>query len=135
MEFKVEGSRRNKKFVEAIMPSIIKQLKLESSQKMVMVKIEDEIPGNEGLTLDLSESTGVYLVVLRPRRYLIDLAQTIAHEMVHVSQMAKGKLKTKGKFHYWCGKKYTNKTKYLDRPWEIDAFAKQEIIMRRALEE
>ena len=30
--------------------------------------------------------------------------------------------------------KYGKKTKYLDMPWELDAFARQEIILRRAIE-
>jgi len=28
---------------------------------------------------------------------------------------------------------YTKKTEYLDQPWEQDAFAKQELIFRRAI--
>jgi hypothetical protein len=34
----------------------------------------------------------------------------------------------------WKGKRYSKKTKYLDMPWEIDAFSKQELLLRRALE-
>ena len=40
MEYKVSGSKRNKKFVEAIMPSIITQLGLDNSRKAVIVQIE-----------------------------------------------------------------------------------------------
>jgi hypothetical protein len=32
------------------------------------------------------------------------------------------------------GRRYTKKTRYLDQPWEQDAFARQEIIVRRAIE-
>jgi hypothetical protein len=55
--------------------------------------------------------------------------------MVHVAQMAKGKLKTaKNGSAVWCGKQYSKRTKYLNMPWEVDAFSKQEIIFRRAIE-
>ena len=60
---------------------------------------------------------------------------TLAHEMVHVRQMAKGILKIKNGVNYWCGKRYTKRTKYLDQPWEQDAFARQEIVFRKAITE
>lgn len=136
MEFKVEGSRRNKKFVEALLPSIFTQLKLENCRKAVVIRVADECGDNSGVTLDLSEATGCYMVVIKPHRNLKDIGITLAHEMVHVKQMAKGTLKTteKGE-HIWAGKVYSKKTAYLSMPWEIEAFSRQELILRRAIEE
>jgi len=136
MEIKVEGSRRNKKFVEAMLPSMMRQLKIENCSKALLIRIADEC-GNDsqGLTLDLSTHTGSYLVVLKPRRNLVDLGLTLAHEMVHVKQLAKGILKQKRSGSTWLGKMYGNKTPYLDQPWEIEAFSKQELILRRAFGE
>jgi hypothetical protein len=51
-----------------------------------------------------------------------------------VRQMALGLLKTENGANYWRGKRYTPRTKYLDMPWEVDAFSKQELIFRRAIE-
>jgi hypothetical protein len=136
MEFKVEGSRRNKKFVEAILPSMISQLKLENCTKAVVIRIKDECEDNQGITVDLSELTGCYMVVIKPTRKLKDIGLTLAHEMVHVKQLAKGILKNKQNgVNIWAGKRYTNKIAYLDMPWEIEAFSKQELILRRAFEE
>jgi hypothetical protein len=136
MEYKVEGSRRNKKFVEAILPSMISQLKLENCTKAVVVRIANECEGNQGITVDLSELTGCYMVVIAPTRKLKDIGLTLAHEMVHVKQLAKGILKNKQNgVNIWAGKRYTNKVAYLDMPWEIEAFSKQELILRRAFEE
>ena len=136
MEYKVEGSRRNKKFVEAILPSMISQLKLENCTKAVVIRIADECEGNQGITVDLSELTGCYMVVIKPTRNLKDIGLTLAHEMVHVKQLAKGILKNKQNgVNIWAGKRYTNKVAYLDMPWEIEAFSKQELILRRAFEE
>jgi hypothetical protein len=136
MEYKVEGSRRNKKFVEAILPSMISQLKLENCTKAVVIRIADECDGNQGITVDLSELTGCYMVVIKPTRNLKDIGLTLAHEMVHVKQLAKGILKNKQNgVNIWAGKRYTNKVAYLDMPWEIEAFSKQELILRRAFEE
>jgi hypothetical protein len=136
VEFKVEGSRRNKKFVEAILPSMFKQLNLENSTKAVVIRIADECGDNSGITVDLSAATGCYMVVIKPNRRLKEIGLTLAHELVHVKQMAKGILKsTKNGTHIWAGKKYSKKTAYLSMPWEIEAFSRQELILRRAIEE
>ena len=136
LEIKVEGSRRNKKFVEAILPSIVTQLKLDTCKKALLIRLYDECNGNEGTTLDLSAVTGAYLVVIKPKRKLKEIALALAHEMVHVKQMAKGILKSaKNGDHMWAGKRYSKDTAYLSRPWEIEAFSKQELILRRAIEE
>jgi hypothetical protein len=136
LETKVEGSRRNKKFIESMLPSMIKQLGLEKSNKAVLIRVADECQGNnQGLTIDLSAQTGAYLVVIKPKRSLVELGLTLAHEMVHVRQLAKGMLKQKRSGHTWLGKMYGKKTPYLDMPWEIEAFSKQELILRRAFEE
>ena len=136
IEIKVEGSRRNKKFVEAMLPSMLRQLKLENSSKALLIRIADECENNsQGLTLDLSKHTGAYLVVIKPQRDLVQMGLTLAHEMVHVKQLAKGILKQKRSGNTWLGKMYGKKTPYLDQPWEIEAFSKQELILRRAFEE
>ena len=135
MEIKVEGSRRNKKFVEALLPSMLRQLKIENCSKALLIRIADECENNQGLTLDLSAATGAYLVVIKPNRNLLQLGLTLAHEMVHVKQLAKGILKQKRIGHTWVGKMYGRNTPYLDQPWEIEAFSKQELILRRAFEE
>jgi hypothetical protein len=134
MEFKVSGSKRNKKFVEAILPSMITQLGLDSSRKAVVIQIEDDGTPNMGTTIPI-DVLNSYIVVVKPHRNLKEIGFTLAHEMVHVRQMAKGILKSVKNGHTWAGKRYSNKTKYLDMPWEQDAFARQEIIFRRAIEE
>ncbi len=135
MEIKIEASRRNKKFIEAILPSMIRQLKLESSKRVLLIRVADECGDNQGTTLDLGVNLGI-VVVIKPRSNLKDVGLTLAHEMVHVKQLAKGQLKTRKTGSYiWAGKRYSKKTEYLSMPWEIEAFSKQELILRRAFEE
>jgi len=135
MEISVDGSARSKKFVEAMLPSMVRQLGLDRCRKALLIRVANEADGEEGLTVDLSKWTGAYLVILKPNRNLVQLGLTLAHELVHVKQLAKGILKQSPKGHVWAGKKYSNKTPYLDMPWEIEAFSKQELILRRAFEE
>jgi hypothetical protein len=72
--------------------------------------------------------------VIKPVKDLAVLGATLAHELTHVSQFAKGTLQMTPQGKRWKGKYYGRKVPYLDQPWEIQAFAKQEIIMRRAIE-
>jgi hypothetical protein len=131
MEFVVQSrSKRTKKFFEAILPSMLQQLKLTKSRKYLIVKT-DKIE-TQGVTIPF-EDIDTYLVVVNPAK-IAAMGITLAHEMVHVRQMAKGILKSVPKGQTWNGKLYTKKTKYLDQPWEQDAFAKQELIFRRAID-
>jgi hypothetical protein len=132
MEFIVEGrSVKKTKFIEAIMPSIIRQLGLTTSRKSLVIRLENDCDGM-GFTMPF-DPLDSYIVVIKPTMSIKDIGLTLAHEMVHVRQMAKGFLKTVNGAKYWCGKRYTKRTKYLDQPWEQDAFARQEIIFRKAI--
>lgn len=133
MQHIVCGSRRNKRFVEAILPSIITQLGLSSSRKTVIIQIQDDGSNNMGSTIAV-DALSSYLVVVKPCRDIKEIGFTLAHEMVHVRQMARGILRAVKNGHVWAGKRYSNKTPYLDQPWEQDAFARQEIVFRRAIE-
>jgi hypothetical protein len=145
MEFDVKGSVKNRRFAAALMPSMIRQLKLESSTAAVCVIIDDGFDSNEGTTVNMGiEGIDCFLVVIKPQnlrgsRFTLghkELAITLAHEMVHVKQMAKGQLKSASRgAQIWMGKRYPASTPYLDRPWEVEAFSRQELIMRRAIEE
>jgi hypothetical protein len=134
MEYLVEArSEHKKKFVEAILPSIIQQLGLTRSRKTLLIRIANECgQGNEGMTMPL-DGIDSYVVVVRPGT-LAQIGVTLAHEMVHVKQMAKGTLKPKNGINFWRGKRYAKNTKYLNMPWEVEAFSKQELIFRRSIQ-
>ncbi len=132
MQYLVEGYPNKAKFVNAILPSMIKQLGLSNSRKSLLIRIARECDGM-GMTVPL-DGLDSYVIVIKPMK-LKDVGLTLAHEMTHVRQMAKGILKTVNGSTYWNGKKYSKKTPYLDQPWEVDAFARQEIIFRKAISE
>ena len=132
MEFLVEGSAKKVEFVKAILPSMIRQLGLAKSRKTLLVRVANECEGM-GMTVPL-HGLDSYVIIVKPMS-LKDIGLTLAHEMVHVRQMARGTLKAVNGVNHWCGKRYTKRTKYLDQPWEQDAFARQEIIFRKAISE
>jgi hypothetical protein len=134
MEFKVEAaSHLRRKFITAIMPSMIDQLGLTNSKKAILVVVDPDAT-NLGATINL-DFIDSYVITIKPQS-IKSIGITLAHEMVHVYQLAKGILKPKNNgVNIWAGKKYGKKTKYLDMPWEIQAFQRQEILFRRAIEE
>jgi len=141
LEYLVEASsEKTRKFLDSLMPSLIDQLKLTNSKRAVLVRVGNDIPKEMmGATLHI-EVADCYLVLLKPPKRitptnLIYMATTLAHEMVHVRQLAKGQMKfLKNQARIWMGKRYKASTPYLDQPWEVDAYSKQELLLRRAIE-
>jgi len=134
MEYFIETkSKRTKILFEAIVPRMIKELKLERSRKTLFIKVcRDGLEGQEGSTAPL-DVFDAYVVLIKPKN-LKDMGVTLAHEMIHVKQLAKGTLKCVEGVTYWNGKRYRKNHKYLNQPWEIEAFSKQELLFRRTLE-
>jgi len=132
MEFHVEAGPKTRRFIEAVLPSMLTQLGLDSSRKFLMIKIDRELT-DHGTTVPMTGIDTV-LVVLKPKRNRLELGVTLAHELVHVRQLAKGILKITPQGKKWRGKFYSRRTPYLDQPWEQEAFARQEIIFRRAID-
>ena len=132
MNFYVEAGAKTKKYIESLLPSMITQLKLDGSRQHLQV-IVDRDNEHSGQTIPL-KGVDTILVVIKPTRNLVELGITLAHEMTHVAQFAQGTLQIAQKGKLWKGRLYKNNHPYLDQPWEIQAFAKQEIVFRRAIE-
>lgn len=141
MEYDVEANNpKIKKFLVSLMPSFIEQLGLTNSKRAVLVKVTRELEDDfQGSTMNIEVADCMMVLIKTPKRLtpisMMEMATTLAHEMVHVRQLAKGIMKfAPNEVRYWKGKRYGRKTKYLDMPWEIDAFSKQELLLRRAIE-
>ena len=141
MEYDVDADNpKVKKFFNSLMPSFIKQLGLTNSKRAVLVKVTKDLEDDfHGATMNIELADCMMVLIKAPKRLtpmrLMEMSTTLAHEMVHVKQLAKGQMKfLPNEARIWKGKRYSKKTKYLDQPWELDAFAKQEILLRRAIE-
>jgi hypothetical protein len=132
MEYHVTAGRKTKRFIESLLPSMLTQLKLVNSRQHLQI-IVDRDNEHSGQTIPL-KGVDTILVVLTPTRNLVELGVTLAHELVHVAQFAKGTLTLTPKGKRWRGRFYGSSVAYLQQPWEIDAFSKQELIFRRAIE-
>jgi hypothetical protein len=132
MQWQVEAGPATKRYIECILPSITAQLGLSRSRKYLMIKVDRELE-EQGTTIPLM-GLDTILVVLKPTRNLVNLGITLAHELAHVAQFAKGTLQLTPRGKCWKGKFYPTDYPYLEQPWEVQAFARQEILFRRAIE-
>jgi ABC-type uncharacterized transport system ATPase subunit len=132
MEFVVKTrSKKVAHFLNKIVPHMIDELGLTNSRKFLMIEV-CKLKGDKGLTTPLPGLDSI-VVALSPAKWE-EMGVTLAHEMVHVRQLCRGILRAEKGTRVWMGKKYSKRTKYLDMPWELDAFARQEIVFRKALE-
>lgn len=111
----------------------VADLKLESSRcslEIIPVKGLRELHGCNALAGKSGSLIGLAFDTSLPTSQLIT---SIAHEMIHVKQLARGTLvfsmKRGKEIAIWRGKKVD--VPYLERPWEIEAYGKQEILARR----
>ena len=111
-------------------------LKLDKNPKSVIITTRKDVNSEFNADGFASEYGGHYYIFLQSTLPADRLARILAHEMVHVKQFVRGHLKIKpykkGYEHFWMGK--LTKNKYLDRPWEVEAYSKESLLMHRALE-
>lgn len=81
-----------------------------------------------------------------PRDFTIEIGRTkkkifmflvLAHEMVHLKQMAKGEMKDKyiknKYFKVWQGQLVEDNVSYWDQPWEIEAYGMENSLVAKFL--
>jgi hypothetical protein len=127
------NSSPKRRLILGILPSALSQLNIERSTFSLQVFASSNIQGT-GLTA-LDEELKLISVFINRGLHLKETGIAFCHEMVHVKQLAAGKLKRFSDRFTWAGKNFCLTTKYMDRPWELQAFAKQEIIFRKSIEQ
>jgi hypothetical protein len=129
----VTRSVKRKLTIDLATKFLRKELKLEKSKYALTIYNAPGLRKREGFNGICSE--------IKPREIVImvdgalgegDLVQCIAHEMVHVKQIAKGQLRLDSKSRQtWLGQRVN--TVYHERPWEQEAFARERLLAARAL--
>ena len=122
-----------KALIEGCINLFIRELKLQKSKATLFVfsrkNFENET-GAAGMVYPYAE--GLITMDLDSRMGMDKLIHTIAHEMVHVKQIAKGQLSYDGKKIFWKGKRvYPKRMSYYDHPWEIDAWRNEIVLASR----
>jgi hypothetical protein len=122
---------QKREFILACANFFVQELGIKNSRKRLVFVSKKEA------SFDVAECYGAttmvedfILVYVNPHLSVESLIQVIAHEMIHVAQFARGHLvKWVGEndetVTTWCGKRY-DETEYLELPWEIKAYEKQD---------
>ena len=126
-----KGSR--KEMIEGCITLFMRELKLEKSKASLFVfsrKDFEKETGAAGMVYPYAK--GIITMDLDSRLGMDKLIHTLAHEMVHVRQIAKGQLSYKGKKIFWKGQRvYPKRMSYYDHPWEIDAWRNEKVLASR----
>lgn len=121
-EISVSGGKvKEREIVEAAVQWCIKKMmpRLRTLDIEVTIKNLDQAMGYclEG------ETNRQFELEIKKGMSLYDLISTVCHEMVHVKQYAKGELRYKASgVQQWKAKIVSDKTEYMDLPWEKEAF-------------
>jgi len=135
MEIEVLTFSSKKEVIEKVAKFYIKELNLTKSKYKVVIITDPKLRKDGANGLCAKTSDREITVALYSRLNMLDMLLTLAHEMVHVKQFARGQYKGvpmkygKGAYHFWMGQKVN--AEYLQRPWEIEAYSKQEILVQK----
>ena len=134
MEIKIVSRSKVRKItIDLTTRFLRKELKLEKSKFTLMINTISGLRKDHGFNGMVAQTGDRDITMIVDSRLGEgDLIQCVAHEMVHVKQIAKGQL-TIGKRNtqLWLGQKVN--TVYHERPWEQEAFARERLLAARAL--
>lgn len=109
-----------------------KELKLQNSKYSLVILTDKGMSKRDGCRGSVFQIGPKALgMVLDSALSLENLIITIAHEMVHVKQYARGQIKhgRNLKSKLWMGQKI--KSQYYDSPWEIEAYSKERVLANK----
>jgi hypothetical protein len=125
-------NKGTKSFISMVVKFFEQELKLKNSTWSLDVYIKRGMAletGSKGIVTRVGPKC--LLMILDSSLDIERLVITIAHEMVHVKQFAKGHIVSSlfKKTQYWRGKRV--RENYYNRPWELEAFAKERILANK----
>ena len=128
MNIVVHSKSAGKQALVTVTAHLYKQeLKISNSKYTVEIQFKKGLASKESMKGSVCEIAPKHLLMLLDA----DLKQervfeTLAHEMVHVKQYAKGQYKAVRTKRFWMGSHV--KAKYYDQPWEQEAMAKEKLL-------
>lgn len=123
--------------INHLMPRLQKKIFL-NLRLIKNLKIKENLVG-DCIWEDSNYRPREFTVRIDSSQSLQDMLETVAHEMVHVKQYARGELKDSAKSYSlckWKGKTFSwQKTDYYDHPWEIEAHGRERGLFIRWFEQ
>ena len=124
-----------KTVIETCVELFKKELKLENSKYSLVILTDRGMSKRDGCRGTVFQVGPKALgMVLDTAVNLENLIITIAHEMVHVKQYARGQIKhgKNLKSKLWMGQRI--KAQYYDSPWEIEAYSKERVLANKVFQ-
>lgn len=128
------GSQSQKNRVESIAQYCLNKLLPRMQNVRVVIRLKDLSKSSAyGYCLALEEDgeradrPRLFELEIHKKMPLRKVLETVAHEMVHVKQYARGELyySTRVAKNRWQGKWISNNVNYWDCPWEIEAHGRE----------
>jgi hypothetical protein len=131
----IGGNTNQKKHVESIVEFCIQKLMPRMYNLEITIKLKS-LKKQDAYGFCMADPEGSAERLDRPREFELEiertlpmrkLLETVAHEMVHVKQYARGELYQGSRIakHRWQGKWVSNNVNYWDQPWEIEAHGRE----------
>ena len=115
------GTRKQRTLAEDIATFCYNELMPLIRKCYIEINIKN-MKGYEGTCIDTDERE--YEIDVNKKQSLEDFCVTICHEMVHVKQYVYKELFSEVNF-------YKSREEYLNLPWEIEAYEKQEVLFEK----
>lgn len=129
------GSSNQQKRIKSIVEFCVNKMMPRMYNLEIRVKLKDLTKaGAYGFCLadpdgdaERSDRPRVFELEIHRKMKLRKILETVAHEMVHVKQYARGELyySQRVEKNRWQGKYISNNQNYWDHPWEIEAHGRE----------
>lgn len=136
MEIKVHTRSPDRRaLIEAASSFYAQELGLERSRYSLDIISKTGLARDENSRGTCTKLGPKCLVMFLDSRLNMDaLIQTLAHEMIHVKQLARGQLRMTvsragNVVHYWNGRRV--RAGYYDQPWEQEAFSRERLLANK----
>jgi phenylpyruvate tautomerase PptA (4-oxalocrotonate tautomerase family) len=117
----VKGSTKDKRaLAEKTVAWSIKKLGLNRMSSLSIDVVLRKMKKDEYGYCNIIESNRSFIIDINKNISLKDFVSTIIHEMVHVKQFARNEMSAYGM--RWKTKTVSENTKYVDLPWEKEAY-------------
>ena len=117
----VKGSTKDKRaLAEKTVAWSIKKLGLNRMSSLSIDVVLRKMKKGEYGYCNIIESNRSFIIEVNKNVSLKDFVSTIIHEMVHVKQFARNEMSAYGM--RWKTKTVSENTKYVDLPWEKEAY-------------
>ena len=133
MQIIMEGrASPTKSIIETSANFFAKELGLSRSRFTLLIMTEKGMARREGMRGAVHKVGPKFITMIIDSGLEFErLIITLAHEMVHVKQYARGQIKPSRscKTHYWMGQHI--RKSYYDQPWEIEAYTKERVLANK----